>query len=138
LGYRTSHDRLVQSCFVDFDRQIALVVVRPQEGAVAEQITAVARLFKGPGSDRAEFAIVVTDVWQGRGIGSQLLRRLADVARAEGINLIKGTIQSENTRMLKACGRAGFELAPAQDDARDITVTLDLTGDARAASAEPA
>ena len=138
LGYRTSHDRLVQSCFVDFDRQIALVVVRPQERAVAEQITAVARLFKGPGSDRAEFAIVVTDVWQGRGIGSQLLRRLADVARAEGINLIKGTIQSENTRMLKACGRAGFELAPAQDDARDITVTLDLTGDARAASAEPA
>jgi acetyltransferase len=116
LRSRVAHDRLIRSCFVDFDRQIALVAVHRKPGG-DEEIVGVARLLKSTDDAEAEFAVVIADAWQGRGIGTRLLALLPNVARAEGLGRVSGTIFSGNAAMLKACDRAGFHVIPQVRDA---------------------
>jgi acetyltransferase len=56
-----------------------------------------------------EFAIVVSDHIQGHGIGSELLQRLVNIGRKEGLNRITGSVLSENRGMLHVCQKLGFE-----------------------------
>ena len=73
LKPRTVHERLRRVCFVDYDSEIALVVdQRARNGQ--HQILAVGRLIKEHGIDHAEFAVLVSDAWQGKGLGSELLK----------------------------------------------------------------
>jgi acetyltransferase len=101
---RTEHERLVRSCFNDYDREIALVAERNKE------IIGVARLIKGRGNEEAEFAIVISDAWQGMGIGTELLNRLVEVGRAEKIRRITGSILAENKTMIEVSRNIGFQL----------------------------
>jgi len=73
-------------------------------------MVAVARLIKAHGVNEAEFALLVADDWQRRGIGSELLRRLVSVARDEGLDRIYGEILAGNTGMLRVRQRLGFTL----------------------------
>ncbi len=73
LKQRTVHERLWRVCFVDYDREIALVVdQRARNGQ--HQILAVGRLIKEHGIDYAELAALVSDAWPGKGLGSELLK----------------------------------------------------------------
>jgi acyl-CoA synthetase (NDP forming)/RimJ/RimL family protein N-acetyltransferase len=104
LSQRTSHERLTRICFIDYDREIALVAVHE------DSILAVGRLTRLHDSDDAEFAVLVADAWQGQGLGAELLRRLLDVARAEGIRVVAGQVLPENRSMLAIARKAGFRL----------------------------
>jgi acetyltransferase len=119
LNQRVAHERLQRICFIDYDREIALVATKSPEGKDAEkreEIIAVGRLKKIPGTREAEFAVLVTDQYQRHGLGSELLRRLLDVARAEGIEKISADILSDNMAMQKVCERMGFRLERSLDD----------------------
>jgi ribosomal protein S18 acetylase RimI-like enzyme len=97
---------------VDFKSHVALVaVVRDGE---AETIVAGGRyvVFE-PG--RAEMAFVVIDAWQGRGIGSRLMRHLAGIAKASGLKELTAEVLPENTAMLAIFKRAGFQPASRTD-----------------------
>ena len=59
----------------------------------------IARYIREPGADSAEIAVTVDDDWQGRGVGTALLVRLADRARAAGIRRFTGLILAENAPM---------------------------------------
>src|SRR5208283_3814748 len=61
-----AHERLVQICFSDYDREINLVAERIQPGRNQRQIVAIARLIKSYGANEAELAIVISDDWQGK------------------------------------------------------------------------
>jgi acetyltransferase len=126
LAARTAHERLIRSCFVDFDRQIALVVVASEPPA--EDIVGVARLLRQPGSAEAEFAIVVADAWQRRGVGTQLLKQLITVAKAEGLRSLTATIVPENEQMIGLCRRLGFTLVrqDPSDGSEDWTAEMQL------------
>jgi acetyltransferase len=100
------HDRLARVCFIDYDRETALVAER-SEGAERE-ILGVGRLTRIRASAAAEFAILVSDSWQHHGLGSELLRRLIEVAQAEGIQEVKGYILPENRAMERICRELGF------------------------------
>ena len=104
LSQRVSHERLTRICFIDYDRELALVVEREGE------IVGVGRLTRIRGTSSAEFAVVVSDKCQGRGVGSELLRRMVDVARREKITLLVGEILPENRNMHRICEKAGFKL----------------------------
>jgi len=71
-------------------------------------IVAVARFDRTPGRDEAEAAFVVGDAFQGHGLGSLLLQRLADEARARGIRWLVADTLAENFRMLHVFRDAGF------------------------------
>jgi acetyltransferase len=112
---RTGHERLVRTCFNDYDREIALVAER-KEAATAAEILGIARLIRSHGLDEAEFAILIADAWQGKGLGTALLRRLVETARTEKFRRITGRILAENGRMLEVSRNAGFHLRWRADD----------------------
>jgi acetyltransferase len=110
LNQRVTHERLIHICFTDYDREIALVTEHQEPASGVHEIIAVGRLMKLHGSDAAEFALLVSDRFQRRGLGTELLRRLLDVGRAEKIHRIVAEILPENTGMLHICQRLGFQL----------------------------
>jgi acetyltransferase len=112
---RTEHDRLVRTCFNDYDREIALVARRKQDDAAGE-ILGIARLVRAHGQDDAEFAIVISDAWQGKGLGTALLTQLVEVGRAEKLGKITGRILAENTTMLQMSRNIGFDLQWRPDE----------------------
>lgn len=121
LTRRTSHERLRRTCFLDFDREIALaaVAITSAEGKV---ITAVGRIARTRPGNAAEIALVVADPYQGRGIGTSILRHLVDIARIEGIELLEGTMLPGNIHMQHLFTRLGFDV----DTSSRETVTAKL------------
>ncbi len=122
LDQRISHSHLIRSCFIDYDRETALVAL-PESGGPA--IVAVGRLIKSHEGDEAEFALVVTDSVQRHGLGRELLRRLIDVGRAEGVGRIVGHILADNSAMLHVCKELGFTTT-FEADASMVDAYIDL------------
>ena len=87
---------------VDHDRRMAIVAVGPGEGLVG-----VARYAWDPAAQEAEIALVVQDGWQGRGLGTILLRELLAYAEARGIRRFRAYVLADNQRMLKLVSRVG-------------------------------
>jgi len=109
LERRIMHERLRRVCFIDYDREIALVVDRKnREGS--HQILGVGRLVKERGTNEAEFAVLISDLWQGKGLGSELLKLLVQVGRKEGLRRITGHISPENATMKTVSEQVGFRV----------------------------
>lgn len=104
LEQRVEHDRLTRMCFIDFNRQMALLALA---GTVPE-IVGVGRLVRHRVDDEAELAVIVRDGFQGRGIGMELVRQLLEFARDEKIHTITASLLRENTPMHKVFQRLGF------------------------------
>jgi acetyltransferase len=113
-----THERLVQVCYGDYDREINLVAERIQPGRNQRQIIAIARLIKSYGANEAELAIVISDDWQGKGLGTKLLRDLLEIGCTEGLERIVGYVLPENYVMQRICRKQGFEVR--FDRSRDV------------------
>jgi len=110
LSQRVAHERLARICFVDYDREIALVADRKQPQSDAHDVIGVGRLIKQRGAAEAEFALLISDAFQRSGLGTELLRRLLDIARAERIPRVTADILPENRPMQRVCEKLGFRL----------------------------
>jgi acetyltransferase len=110
LPQRIAHERLTRICFNDYDREIALVVDRQDHKTGTREILGIGRLSKVRGSNEAEFALLVSDQWQGLGAGTELLRSLVHIGKEEKVERIVGYIISENRAMQHVCEKVGFEL----------------------------
>jgi acetyltransferase len=119
LDYRVSHERLVRICFNDYDREIALVALQGGD------ILAVGRLTKLRHINESEFAVLISDDHQGRGLGTELVRRLIEIARAEKHDRVNAEILPENHMMQNVCRMLGFKLE-FQPDEGAIHATLEL------------
>ena len=115
LDSRVAHERLIRKCCVDYDREIALVAdhANPQTGA--HEILAVARLSRQLGREEAELGVLVTDRYQGVGLGRELVSRLIQIARTEKIHTIVAHILPENLHMLALARRFHFNYVPGND-----------------------
>jgi acetyltransferase len=89
-------------------------------------ILGVARLSRLPWRDEAEFALLVSDQFQRQGLGTELLRRLLQVARSERIRRVVGFISPENQPMLQIARRLAFKLQRLPDDPTMVEATIDL------------
>jgi acetyltransferase len=110
LEQRIAHERLTRICFNDYDREIAIVATKPASATSGEEILAVGRLIKVRGVNEAEFAIVISDQWQGYGLGTHLLELLVEIGRQEGLERIVGHILPDNYTMQKVSKKVGFAL----------------------------
>jgi acetyltransferase len=108
LGQRISHERLTRVCFGDYDREIALVAEHRDAGDC--RILAVARLSKEHLGNEAELAVLIEDDFQKRGLGTEMTRRLIDIARIEKLSRVTVEIASENRQMATLCQNLGFHL----------------------------
>ena len=122
LEHRINHDQLAGRCFIDYNQEFGLLAV-VRDAAGKEAIAGVGRLSRLVCGRDADFALVVHDNWQGKGLGEILLRKLLKVGRQEGYRRITGTILGENLRMQKLCRKVGFRLI--YGDASGMTAIYD-------------
>jgi acetyltransferase len=110
LSQRIAHERLQRICFIDYDREIALVAEHKTDSQTCPEIVGVGRLNKLRVGTDAEFALVISDAWHRLGLGVEMLKRLVGVGKKEGIRRIIGHILSENHAMQNVCRKAGFQV----------------------------
>ncbi|HYA96323.1 MAG TPA: bifunctional acetate--CoA ligase family protein/GNAT family N-acetyltransferase [Terriglobales bacterium] len=116
LSTRTAHERLTRICFIDYDREMALVAEWRDPTSNEQRVLGVTRLSKIHGTDSAEWAVIILDEFQHRGLGTELMRRSIDVARAEKLKTVICNILPENFEMRAICQRLGFKLRHETDD----------------------
>jgi acetyltransferase len=115
LEQRTEHERLTRMCFIDYDRQMALVAERSDLLTGERQIVAVGRLVKSHTADEAELAIIVSDRFHKRGIGTEVVRQLVGFARDEKLQSLTATVLFENRPMQRVFEKLGFRLVQSAD-----------------------
>jgi acetyltransferase len=116
LNHRVAHERLTRICYLDYDRELALVADYKDPETGEHQILGVGRLTKQPGSDEAEFGVLVADPVQKSGLGTELVRRLVAIGREEKIRRITADMLPDNYAMQKICERLGFRLEHVPED----------------------
>jgi acetyltransferase len=109
---------------IDYDREMALIAVSEEGGR--EREVAVCRYVSLPDGASCEFAIVVADDWQGKGLGRRMMRELIGLAKGRGLRRMTGWIASDNDGMLAMVAALGFALSPEPGDPGTIRATLDL------------
>ena len=110
LSQRTAHERLTRICFIDYDREMALVAERDHE------ILGVGRLTKIHGTNDAEVAVLVSDSYHGLGLGKELLARLLIVGADEKLNRLTADILPDNRDVMRICEKLGFKLRHSLED----------------------
>ena len=125
LDARTAHERLIRICFLDYDRELALVAEHVADDGRRE-IAGIGRLSKDPMRATGEFAVLVGDPWQGHGLGGELLERIIAVARGEGLERLSADIAATNTRMIGLAEKLGFRVQPGEDQGL-MRADLELT-----------
>jgi acetyltransferase len=115
LTLRTAHERLTRICFIDYDREMALVVEHKKEDGSPE-IIAIGRLSRLHGRNDAEMAVLVDDRFQYQGLGTELYQQLIEIARDEHLSAVSCTILNENREMQAICRRLGFQMKTDFDD----------------------
>jgi acetyltransferase len=118
LDARIDHKRLTRICFIDYDREMVLVAEQ------AAEILAVGRLIREGNAKEAEFAVLISDEFQGHGLGTELLKRLIEIARADGLDRVTADILGENRQMIEICKLLGFRLEYGGDSV--VKAKLDL------------
>ncbi|MDZ7663713.1 MAG: bifunctional acetate--CoA ligase family protein/GNAT family N-acetyltransferase [Desulfotignum sp.] len=103
-----SRDMLIKLTQIDYDREIALVALMGKKDS--QTMVGVCRIIVFPDQTQAEFAIAISDDWQGKGIGSSLLTQCLKSARQMGIRHVMGVVLAENTQMLKLGRKLGFTI----------------------------
>lgn len=121
---RISRSMLIKLTQIDYDREIALLAFSGPEQE--RRILGVARIIFVPDGKQAEFAIVLSDAWQGKGIGSRLLHHALMCAASYGIEEVWGPVISTNTGMLRLGENLGFRVQRDLDSA-EYRLTIDLS-----------
>jgi acetyltransferase len=118
LQARVAHDRLTRICFIDYDREMALVADYLDPDTGNREILGVSRLSKLYATNDAEFGILVSDRHQRLGLGTELLQSLIDIGRQEELSCITADILPENYTMQHLCSKLGFKLERHMDVVR--------------------
>ena len=102
-----SHGLASRFCFIDYDREMAIVA---EVGSGADRkLAGVARMVGAAGFDDAEFAILVADPWQGKGLGRCLTERCLQVARVMHMGRLTAEMDAENSRIVDLLRSVGFQ-----------------------------
>jgi len=111
LTQRTAHERLTRICYIDYDREMALVAEHTDPDTGEREILGVSRLSRrGASPDEAEFSVLVSDRFQRRGVGTLLVGRILEVGRAENLRRITAEILFDNRPMQNISKKLGFLL----------------------------
>lgn len=117
-------EMLVRFTQLDYNRELALIAVQEKAGEEIE--LGVARYVINPDGKSCEFALVVADEWQHRGIGSQLMSHLMEAARERGFNSMDGEILADNQKMLVLVTSLGFHIQSRDEDPGIKLATISL------------
>jgi acetyltransferase len=107
--HELSLEMLVRFTQIDYHNEMALVAINP--GTRGEEEIGVARYMTNPDKKTCEFAIVVSDKWQGKGIARLLMQKLIEIARNRGLEVMEGQVLANNFRMLELMASLNFQIS---------------------------
>ncbi len=110
MGYikDTSHDMIVKFTNIDYDRELALVAEINRNDR--RKMIGVVRIVNDIGNEATEYAIVIADPWQGKGLGSELTNRIMEIAKDKGIKKIYANVLKSNVTMLEMFKKRKFKI----------------------------
>ncbi|MCF8369216.1 MAG: GNAT family N-acetyltransferase [Bacteroidales bacterium] len=106
--YFDSHEVATQFCFIDYDREIAIVAEIEIEGK--KKLIGVGRLISDPDGEIAEYAVLITDEWQHRDLGQILTSFCIEIAKQSGIKRVSAETTKDNKPMIFVFKKMGFEV----------------------------
>jgi acetyltransferase len=123
---KTTHQMAVEHCFIDYEREIGIVAELRRPGAPT--LIGVAHLLADASGDAAEFAVMVADAWQGKGLGGILLDYCLELARRRDFRRVVAETHPRNQPMLALFHSRGFAArVQLEDDAVYLERRLDRT-----------
>ena len=122
--HELTQEMLVRFTQIDYDREMAFIAVVQQQPAQQQAVQrgdndieiGVARYVMNPDRHSCEFALVVADEWQKKGIGSYLMTQLMQTAKNRGFNTMVGEVLADNKHMLDLAQHLGFSQHPHELD----------------------
>jgi acetyltransferase len=123
VDVRVVHERLMTKCFVDYDREMALVAEYIEANG-DRQLAGIARMIRKHSDNCAEIAFLVADKFQNRGLGTHLLERTIEVARQEGIAKLEAATLAENFNMKDMFLKTGFRFSMPEDGVISASLSL--------------
>jgi acetyltransferase len=114
------HEKLGRYCQIDYDRELAFVGVTADKKKIIGDV----RISKLPDLENAELSILISDEWQGKGIGKILMEYSIGIAKEIGLKSLWMEILKNNRRMLALGQKFGFK--QAYDDEDMVKVVLQL------------
>ncbi len=122
LSGEISQEQMARFTQIDYDRDVAIIAEIERNGKKVS--IGANRLIYYPHSEEYEFAVVVTDAWQGSGVGWLLMEKLIYIAKDRGIPEIYGLVLRDNIGMMRFIRSFGFEIVESEDDV--FRIRLDL------------
>jgi acetyltransferase len=121
--YFDSHDIASQFCFIDYDREIAIVAEHDQEDGT-KKLIGVGRLISDPDLEIMEYAVLITDAWQKKELGYTLTNYCLQIAKARGIKKLAAETTKDNKPMISVFRKLNFKIRFNEDTT--VTVTKDI------------
>jgi len=118
-----SHEVATQFCYIDYARELAIVAEVEDNGK--RKLIGVGRLIADPDVETVEYAILVTDAWQGKDLGKILTQYCLEIAKANGLKRIFAETTKDNKPMIAVFKKLGFEVQ--YDEDTNVSVTKNLT-----------
>ncbi|GAB1453833.1 bifunctional acetate--CoA ligase family protein/GNAT family N-acetyltransferase [Draconibacterium sp.] len=121
--YFDSHDIASQYCFIDYDREIAIVAEVEDEGR--KKLIGVGRLIADPDVEMMEYAILITDAWQKKELGFTLTKYCMEIAKARGIKILAAETTKDNKPMISVFRKLNFKIRFNEDTT--VSVSKDIS-----------
>ncbi len=121
--YFDSHEVATQFCFIDYDREIAIVAEVEQEGK--KRLVGVGRLIADPDVEVMEYAVLITDDWQKKELGFMLTEYCMEIAKNRGVNKLVAETTRDNKPMISVFRKLNFKIRFNEDTT--VSVKKDLT-----------
>jgi acetyltransferase len=117
-----THEMLIRFTQNDYDRELGLMAI--SQPPSPEAMIGVSRLVMAADRSSAEFAVIVADPWQGKGLGEKLIERVIEMARDNEVKMLWGEVLAANLPMLGLMKKLGFTIKAAEDEVRHVEMSL--------------
>ncbi|MEK6713395.1 MAG: bifunctional acetate--CoA ligase family protein/GNAT family N-acetyltransferase [Nitrospirota bacterium] len=119
---KITHEMLVRYCNIDYDREMAIVAELKEGGK--RKIIGTGRIIIDTDFKMGEFAVLVHDDYQGKGLGYKLVDLMIGIAHEKGLAKVYGIVLSDNKRMLRICKELGFNVSHMPDGLSKVELVL--------------
>jgi acetyltransferase len=103
-----SHEVAVRYCFIDYNREIAIVAETQIEGQ--KKLIGVGRMVADPDQETVEYAVLVPETWQNKRLGSQLTDFCMEISTRWRMQRVVAQTTTDNFRMINVFRKRGFEV----------------------------
>ena len=109
----TPHEVRVRYCNIDYDREVAIVAEIEENGK--RKILGVSRLSIESDGKHGEMAFIVSDYWQGLGLGTKIVDYTLDISKEKGVEGVYAIMLQDNYRALSLTKKMGFSIEYLSD-----------------------